>query len=519
VALEPERKPVTIEEGLATKISLDLRGMDIVDTIKFLSMKGNLNIATSKNVSGRITLFLKDVSIGDTLELILLTNNLACQRNNNIITIMTEEEHEQIYGKKYMDKREAKTLKLQYALPTKVGTALEVLKGSLGKVIMDDATGTLILIDTPDKIAEMEQAALELDQGLVSKKLPTTTRVFELEYARAEELEPKIAEVLSEEYGSVKSDERTNRLFVQELPNKLKEIEKMVKAFDAKTREVIIEAKIVEITLDDEYAMGISWENLFTSVWKDINFVGNFPISYPSGASGQHGQFSIGTWKEGYYTDYQSADETWYDGTVDAAHSSQVLTLLDSLGKVKVVSSPHIAVCNNEEAKIMVGTKQPYATSTVAQSENTATTSWSAEFVDIGVTLTVTPTINKSGYVKIRIKPEVSTLTGWFEIQDEAGVTQIRLPEVDTSNAETEVLVKDGRTIIIGGLIKNTDYKYRKKVPLLGDIPVIGHAFGSRATGLQTKELVIFLTPRIVSGGKDQVYTYDEKKSRKPRKE
>jgi len=399
-----------------------------------------------------------------------------------------------------------------------VGTALEILKGSIGKVIMDDATGTLILIDTPEKIAEMEQAALELDQGMVNKQPRTKTKVFELEYAKAEELEPKIAEVLTEGFGMVKSDERTNRLFVQELPNKLKEIEEMVKAFDAKTREVIIEAKIVEITLNDEFSMGISWENLFNSVWKDINFVGNFPVSYPSGATGQHGQFSIGTWKQGFYEDFQSADETWYDGTLDQTHSNQLLTLLKSLGKVKVVSSPHIAVCNNEEARIMVGTKQPYATSTVSQSENTATTSWSAEFVDIGVTLTVTPTINKSGYVKIRIKPEVSTLTGWFEIADENGVTQIKLPEVDTSNAETEVLVKDGRTIIIGGLIKDTDYKYRKKVPLLGDIPLVGEIFGSRASGVQTKELVIFLTPRIISGGKDNIYAYDEKKLRKPRK-
>jgi len=77
---------------------------------------------------------------------------------------------------------------------------------------------------------------------------------------------------------------------------------------------------------------------------------------------------------------------------------------LSEIGKVKIISSPHIAVCNNEEAKIMVGTRQPYATSTISQSDTTATTSWSAEFVDVGVTLTVTPTINNDGFVKMHIK-------------------------------------------------------------------------------------------------------------------
>ncbi|MFC1632223.1 secretin N-terminal domain-containing protein [Candidatus Omnitrophota bacterium] len=510
--------PETLEEGLATEISLDLRGMDIVDTIKFLSMKGNLNIATSKTVSGRITLFLKNVSIADTLELILLTNSLAMEVDNNIITIMTEQEHEQLYGRKYADKREVRTLKLKYALPTRVGLALESLKGSIGKIIMDDLTGTLILIDTPENIAKMEQAALSLDRGIVEKESPTITKIYELEYAEAEELEKKIEQVLTEGFGSVKSDQRTNRIFIQDLPNKMKEIEEMVQAFDAKTREVVIEAKIVEITLNDEFAMGVNWEEILKGAQKDLQFTGTFPLSYPTGYDNQYGRMAIGTWKEGFYTDEGTVDEEWHAGTIDPRRTSKAITLLKALGKIKIVSSPHIAVCNNEEAKIMVGTRQPYATSTVSQSENTATTSWAAEFVDVGVTLTVTPKINKSGFVKIRIKPEVSTLTGWFEIKDENQVTQIRLPEVDTSNAETEVLVKDGRTIIIGGLLKNTDYKNKERLPILGDIPFIGGLFGSTGSGTKTKELVVFLTPRIITGGEDRLYA-QERKTKKPKKE
>ncbi len=514
-----EQDRSSIEEGLAKKISLDLRGMDIVDTIKFLSMKGNLNIVTSKNVSGRITLFLKDVAIGDALEVILLTNKLACERKKNIITILTETEYQELYGRKYIDKREARTFKLKYALPSKVGAALDSIKSSIGKIIMDDATGTIILIDTPEKIEEMEETALGLDKGLVEKEISTTTQVFELEYADAATIEEKVSAMLTEGVGSVRSDERTNRILAQDLPNKLKEIAAMVKAFDAKTKEVVIEAKIVEITLNDEFAMGVNWERIFTRATKNVQLVGSFPISYPTGTTGQYGSISVGTWKPGYYTDEGTANQAWNAGSMDANQSSQALSFLKSVGKVKIISSPHIAVCNNEEAQIMVGTRQPYATSTISQSETTATTSWSAEFVDVGITLTVTPTINKSGFIKMHIKPEVSTLTGWFEITDADGIAQIRLPEVDTSNAETDVLVQDGRTIIIAGLIKDTEYKRRKRLPVLGDIPLLGALFGSTSTGTKGKELVIFLTPRIISGGKDILYVEESEKARKPKKE
>ena len=142
-----------------------------------------------------------------------------------------------------------------------------------------------------------------------------------------------------------------------------------------------------------------------------------------------------------------------------------MLTFLSEIGKVRIVSSPHISVCNNEEAKIMVGTRQPYATSTISQSDTAVTTFWFAEFVDVGVTLTVTPTINKGGFVKMHIKSEVNTLTNWFEILDNAGQAQIRLPEIDTSNAETDIMMQDGKTRIIVGLIKESTTEGERKYP------------------------------------------------------
>ena len=510
-----QKVPLTMEEGLAEKISLDLRAMDIVDTVKFLSIKGELNIVTSKNVTGRITLFLKGVTIGDTLDLILLTNKLACEKKKNIITILTEAEYEALYGEKYTDKREIKTLKLKYIQPTKAGEALANIKSSIGKIIMDDATGSLILIDTPEKIKEMEKTAIRLDEGIIEKAPSTITRVFELKYAQAEEIAAKVSEALTEGFGSVRSDERTNKIIVNALPNRTKEIEEIVAAFDAREKEIFIEAKIVEITLSNDFAFGVNWEAMFKASDKDIKLEGTFPAS---GITDTYGRASIGTWQEGYYTGKGTTSEAWYPGGLDPRRAQQILTFLSEVGKVKIISSPHIAVCNNQEAKIMVGSRQPYATSTISQSDTSATTSWSAEFVDVGVTLAVTPTIYKGNFIRLHIKPEVSTLRDWFEIQDESGASQIRLPEVDTSNAETTVSIQDGKTIIIAGMIKESVSDSESKIPFLADIPLVGKLFKSTAKSTEMKELVIFLTPRIISGDKNILYAGQVEKIRKDSK-
>lgn len=499
----------TIEEGLLVTTSLDLRSMDIVDTIKFLAVKGGLNIVTSKSVTGRTTLFLKNVTVGETLDVLLLTNNLACVKKNNIITIMTEAEYEALYGKKYTDNKGIKTIELEYALPTKVGSALESIKSSIGKIIMDDDISTIILIDTPEKLKEMEAAIKNLDRMAVEKASPTVSKTFELNYALVEDINDKISEMLTADVGSISFDERTNKIVINDFPNKINEIEKVIVAFDSKTREVFIDAKIVEVTLSDDFAYGIDWEKLFRVAAKDINMVGTFPVMGLANAANSFGKISIGTWN------WDGATGT---GSLDPTQPQAILTFLSQVGKVKIISSPHIAVCNNEEAKIMVGTRQPYATSTISQSDTTSTTSWAAEFVDVGVTLTVTPTINKDGFVKIHIKPEVSTLTDWFEILDDAGQAQIRLPEIDTSNAETDIMIQDGKTIIIAGLIKESTTESERKYPFLGDIPLFGTLFKSITDVKETKELVIFLTPHIITGEESLMKPKEVEKVRKPRK-
>ena len=477
-------------EGLSTIVSLDLRGMDVIDTIKFLAKRADLNIVASKDVRGKITLFLKDVTVADVLDIILLTNKLACEKKGNIITIMTEKEYEALYGVKFISKKQSKTITLKYADAKRVGTILGNLRSSIGKVIIDEATGMIILIDTPEKIKEMEEAARRADLPTVSRIIPTITEMFELEYAKAGEIKGEISKTLTKDIGSLKVDERTNRLVVTDLPHNMEEIRDLIAAFDAKTKEVVIEAKIIEITLDDDYAMGVNWTKLFSSSPMDLTLTGTFPFSPPSASS-----LAVNF------------------GTLDTNDYEAVLEFVRVFGRTKILSAPHIAVCNNEEAKFMVGSREAYVTTTTTTGEVSTTTSEAVEFIDVGITLYVTPTINKSGFVRMHIKPEISSVESWLETTEGN-----KIPIVTTSNVETDVIIKDGRTIIIAGLIKETDTKNISKVPLLGDLPLVGRLFRNVSDLRQKKELVIFLTPHIISGEESLTYIETREKARKPPK-
>ncbi len=479
----------SLSQGLAEEVSLDLRGIDIVEVIKFLSMKGNFNIVTTSDVQGKVTLFLKNVAISDVLDIILLINNLACEKKDNIITIMTESEYEAIYGEPYKDNRILKVINLKYANVSNLLTVLSNIKSDIGKIISDSTSGTLLLIDVPVKIKEMEELAKKLDLPTINRILPVVTEVFELSYAKAVDLKPKISPLLSEGVGSIRMDERTNTIIVTDLAHSLEEIKKTVRAFDAKDRQVLIEAKIVDVVLSDDYYAGIDW-SAFLSRSKDFLFDGTFPFG-STGASSL--AVSIG---ELATDDFEVA-----------------LTLIKSVGDARIVAAPHITVCSGEEATFMVGTREAYVTSSITTGEVVSTTSESVEFIDIGTTLYVTPVINKDGFVKMHIKPEVSSVKEWLETTEGN-----KIPIVDTSNVETEVLIKDGKTVIIAGLIREATTKVKRKIPFLGDLPLIGFLFRNISDEKEKRELIIFLTPHIISGEESLVRTDIVGKKRKPLK-
>lgn len=467
----------TINGTKQDKISLDLKGLDIVDALKMLSARANLNIVVGKNVAGRVTIFLKDVNIWDAFEIILVSNNLAYEKEGEIIKVMSDRDYELIYGEKFGDKKQSLTKTLKYAKAQDLAATLNQIKSNIGRIIVNESANTIVVLDTPQKISQIEKIINELDQS-------TETKVFELKYAQADKISPKIQEAVSKGIGALRIDERTNKIAITDYLDKIVEIGKIIEAFDEKPRQVRIDAQIIEISPEkDEYKMGVDWDAWIN---KNLRLSNSMPLA------GGITKVSIGL----------AAGNLALGEKYDR---KGVFDLLRTIGKTKILSSPSIMALNNQEAKILVGTKEAYITSSTSQGgTGTQVTAQTVNFVDVGIKLYVTPTINKDGFVTMKIKPEVSS-SKLTDLTAEGKVTQV--PIVTTSEAETTITLKDGATIVIAGLKKDKKENEIKRIPILGAIPLIGIPFRSVSSSLTKTELVIFLTPHIVSDGNPPQYT------------
>ncbi|MEI8175974.1 MAG: secretin N-terminal domain-containing protein [Candidatus Omnitrophota bacterium] len=466
---------IPMEERMARKISLDLRDMNIVDVLKFLAIKGDFNILTSKNIEGRVTLLLNSVSIKDALEIILIANDLAYIQKTGIVYVQTAAEYLAMNGKKFSDSSKVKIVYLKYARPSYVLTALQNIRSNFGKIVIDEDTGTVVMIDTEEKLQEMSRAINEMEHK-------NETKVITLMYAKAEVVANQLkARLDAKSVGSIQFDERSNQIIISALSERMAEIESIVKALDTKTKAVLLEAAILQVTLNPSYNQGINWEKAFANaknkLLKSLDFVGAFPIAstVSSTAVPTAGKLAVG-------------NISVNDFTVE-------LQLLKQVQATKLLANPRIMAINNQESKIHIGDTVPYITSTTTGTGDTATTSEAVNWINVGIQLVVTPTINDNGMVSIKIKPEISSKIGDYKTPKGATI-----PIVNTTLVETSVLVKDGNTIIIGGLVKNDKSSITSGIPGLMNAPLIGGLFKSVSDSVTNAEIVIFITPHIMGG-------------------
>ena len=147
----------------SSTISLDLKGMDVVEVLKTLASKGNMNVVVGANVRGRVTMFLKDVDVRVAFEIILLANNLAADQRGDIVYVMTQRDYEQLYGETFGDKKIVRIIKLKYAKITEVSKALNQIKTKIGKIVTDEATSTIVIIDAPQAAEKAVEAVKRLN--------------------------------------------------------------------------------------------------------------------------------------------------------------------------------------------------------------------------------------------------------------------------------------------------------------------------------------------------------------------
>ncbi len=476
-------KPIVIEktteemkERLHRHITLDVREMNTLDVLKFLALKGNFNMVTGDDIAGRVTLYLKNVSIQDALDIVVISNALAYYTEHEIIYVMTSEEYQAMFGKKFNEKEEVEIVKLKYAKPSYVLAALDNIKSDLGRIIIDEDTGTVVMIDTAGSIREMQKVIDEIET-------PLEPFVYSLQYAKADVVAEKLKQrVDALAVGSIMADERANRLIVRAYPERRQEIEQMIRDLDTPTKEVLVEARVLQVAFKPKLDWGIDWqwdfrnspyENLkrfsFSNMYLDEN-----NLTSSNNLYSEYGKIGIG------------------DFSTDSFEMA--IRALKQVQDTKILSNPKLLVTNNEEAKIHVGDTVPYIISTTSGTGENAITSEDVRFVDVGLKLNVTPTINDDGFVTMTLKPEISEVVG--SISSQGG----GIPQVNKTLVETTVMVKDGSTIVLGGLRKENKTQTRKGVPVLMDIPILKALFSNTTDSIEATEIVIFITPHIIRG-------------------
>ncbi len=509
----PQQAPVPVPAPVAVvipgdtpgHISLDLRDMEITEALKFLATKAYLNIIPTSKVSGRVTLMVENVPIQDVFDLMIRSNSLAYEKRGDIYNVMTEDEYKNLFGKNFSDGREVKVFHLRYAIPEQVFTILDNFKSAIGKVFVEPETGTVMVMDAPERMGEIEQALTALEQK-------TTLRIFNLKYAKAKEVEEQLKNQLDlKKVGSVKADDRTNQIIVQTLPERMTDIAELIKGLDQKTREVLIDARIIKINLSNDHTRGVEWEGLF-NLGKQLGmtYLGSTPFAAVQSATaafqtrsqvlastgGNVGSFPFsGTTTNNSSSKPAIGTQNLHFGVVGHNDFDLLIKYVETFGSTKILSCPQIAVINNQEAKIHVGERQAYVTTSTTSGQTTTTVSESVTYVDVGLQLAVTPTINEDGYVTMKIKPEISSV-----IDTLVSSSNNKIPIIDTATAETSVMVKDGSTVIIGGLNRDEVDENYTGTPFLGKIPILGVLFSEKTKTKTRAQFLILLTPHIISG-------------------
>lgn len=418
-------------------VTLDFDNMDIQDIIKLLAAKAKINIIYGNDVRGALTLHLTDVPFNQAFGTILSMMGLTTmQVGDNILRILT-----------------------------------------LPALVQSRASAASI------------------------------TKVIPLSYSKASEIVAAVNAVRLAEgrTGTASPDTKTNSLIVTEPLEGLAATERLIAQLDVRPKQVLIEAKLVEVGLNNSLHHGIQWDYLSSERGviggqQGTNLIGTLTSPQASASPtltplDGNGNAIPGVGAAGRGTGVSLPASSVFGALTlgritNNYFLSATLTAAAAQGKVRVLSDPKIATLNNQPATINVTTSIPYVTSNVA---STGVQTQSVAYVVTGIKLAVTPTINADGRITLDINPDVSQPSAT------AAASATGAPAVDSRNAKTTVLVRDGETIVIGGLISDSESNQVAKIPILGDIPILGWLFRKKSVIRTRSELLIFVTPKILT--------------------
>jgi len=350
--------------------------------------------------------------------------------------------------------------------------------------------GNVLLVAPADEIAARERQELE-SQKQIAELAPLRRELIQVNYAKASDMAQLFQSVTSadgsaDSRGSVTVDDRTNSIIAYQTQERLDELRRIVAQLDVAVRQVMIEARIVEASVDYDKALGVNWRGARVG---DNNFVvgGNGGDRTGAPGYGQNPGVQNPTTSLGNFVDMGVVGRTSGIGIgfiTDNAILDLELSAMEKTGNGEVVSQPKVVTSDKETAKILKGSEIPYQE---ASSSGASTTS----FKEAALSLEVTPQITPDNRIIMEVKVTKDA--------PDFGRAVNGVPPINKNEVNAKVLVNDGETIVIGGVFSNTQTKTVDKVPFLGDLPYLGRMFKRDVVQDNKSELLIFLTPRIMN--------------------
>ena len=429
------------------RLTLNFQDIETRAVLQLLAETSGKNIVVSDTVSGNVTLRLRNVPWDQALDIVMTTKGLDMRQNGNVIMVAPAEE---------IAARETADLEAQIA------------------------------------IAELE---------------PIYSEFLQVNYAKASDLAGLIegaqGRSMLSERGSIAVDERTNTLLVQDTGERLQDIRRMVRTLDIPIKQVLIESRIVVVNDDFSRDIGIrlgvttddiSSDNIVVATGTGVganNYLSSIvdALNDPSGATVP--QFPA--LNERYNVNVPVSNAAGRLGLAVLGTDYLVdleLTALEAEGRGEIVSTPRVITANQKEASIKQGVEIPYQ-----QSASSGATT--IQFKEAVLELTVTPQITPDNNIIMDLRVSKDNVGDIISTGGLGGT----VPSIDTRSVETQVLVKDGQTVVLGGIYETERRETINKVPFLGDIPVVGAAFRNKQRTNNKAELLIFVTPRILEEG------------------
>lgn len=455
-------KPRAAQSYTGKKISLDFQDIEVRRVLQLLADFTGINMVAADTVQGNITLRLKDVPWDQALDIILKTKNLDKRRNGNVIWIAPvaelikaeEEEAKAIAQSVKLAPLQTEYIQLNYA-----------------------------------KAADIEKLITDGKNASGSGNRSNTG-------SGTDPLGDSVGSLLSPR-GTVSVDPRTNTLIINDTAQKIDQIRSMIDLLDVSVKQVMIEARIVRATTDFTKEMGVKWGILSQGITNNNHLLVGGSDTTLWNLREPEKDDDTGGWKY----DIERPQNLNVDLGVTSAGASRIafglislsdfmldleLSALQADGYGEVISTPKVLTADKQNAKVASGTQIPYQSSEGGGVNAVSTT----EFIDATLSLDVTPSITPDGKVQMNLNitsdsPGAPTPTGQLTI--------------NKNSINTNVLVDNGETVVLGGIFEQQTANQQTKVPFLGDIPYLGRLFRKDIKSDNKRELLIFVTPRIVN--------------------